>query len=146
MVPYWGHLGASSGVLGASWSHLGGYRFLRMLSLSHYATSCSGFVPYSEIVEYGQVIFRRAPLRLRIFAGAPLERLQLVLPRTVQVSCVLTARPYYGCGRWKMNALLRGLTPRSSLSGEVGGRSTIGVPVAPRPWIPYPRFPYPTFS
>ena len=50
-------------------------------------------------------------------------------------------------GHWIRNTLLRGQTLEDSLSDEGGGdtrgRSTIGVPLASRPWIPYPRFPYP---
>ena len=51
-----------------------------------------------------------------------------------------------GWGHWIRNALLRGQTLEDSLSDEGGGgthgRSTIGVPLASRPWVPYPRLPY----
>ena len=50
-------------------------------------------------------------------------------------------------GHWIRNALMRGQTLEDSLSdlggGGTHGRSTIGVPLDSRPWIPYPRFPYP---
>ena len=50
-------------------------------------------------------------------------------------------------GRWLRNVPRRLQSLEDSLSDEGGGdthgRSTIGVPLASRPWIPYPRFPDP---
>ena len=49
-------------------------------------------------------------------------------------------------GRWLRNVPRRLQTLEDSLCDEGGGgtrgRSTIGAPLASRPWVPYPRFPY----
>ena len=54
---------------------------------------------------------------------------------------------YIRWGHWIRNATPRDQTLEDSLSDEGGGgthgRSTIGVPLDSRPWIPYPKFPYP---
>ena len=59
---------------------------------------------------------------------------------------VLLKSPDVRWGRWIRNVPWRPQTLEDSLPDEGGGdthgRSTIGVPLASRPWIPYPRFPY----